>query len=226
MKTIAIVGSGPKLGLSIAKKFGKNGFQVALISRNQKNLDALALQLHVDGIEASGFVADLYNRDQVIQAFDKIKKKYGFIDVLMFSPTTGNYPPTPALETTEESTLDHFQGLVIGAIRSVQQVLPDMLEKGTGSILFTTGIQAMYPLQMMGNVGIASAGLRNYVNNLHADLADKGIYVGHLSLGIIIKHGTQTDPKFIADAWYEMYTKKDKSEETFPLGVTPETIIW
>ncbi|UUZ84231.1 SDR family NAD(P)-dependent oxidoreductase [Paenibacillus sp. P26] len=226
MKTIAIVGAGPKLGLSIAKKFGENGFQVALISRSQENLDSLVSQLQIIGIEASGFAADLYDSDQVIQAFAKVKEKYGFIDVLEFSPTSGHFPATLASEVTEENTLDHFQGLVIGAIRSVQQVLPGMLKKGTGAILFTTGLQAIFPIPEMGNVGIASSGLRYYANNLHAELAPKGIYVGHLSLGVIIKPGTQTDPKYIADAWFEMYTKKNKAEETFPIGVTPETIIW
>lgn len=36
MKTITIVGAGAGLGLSIARKFGSNGFQVALISRSQE----------------------------------------------------------------------------------------------------------------------------------------------------------------------------------------------
>jgi short-subunit dehydrogenase len=42
MPTIAIVGAGPGLGLSIAKVFGRNAFQVALISRTQSTLDGLA----------------------------------------------------------------------------------------------------------------------------------------------------------------------------------------
>jgi NAD(P)-dependent dehydrogenase (short-subunit alcohol dehydrogenase family) len=40
MPTIAIVGAGPGMGLSIAKAFGSHGFQVALISRSKDNLDA------------------------------------------------------------------------------------------------------------------------------------------------------------------------------------------
>ncbi|MNN89787.1 hypothetical protein D3C81_2076490 [compost metagenome] len=79
---------------------------------------------------------------------------------------------------------------------------------------------------MMGNVGIALSGLRNYALNLHADLAPQGIYVGHLALGVFIKPGTVTDPGLIADVWYEMYMDKSKAEDTFPQGVTPATIIW
>ncbi|SHN82678.1 SDR family NAD(P)-dependent oxidoreductase [Paenibacillus marchantiae] len=226
MKTIVIVGAGPGLGMAIGQKFGQNGFQVALVSRHQDKLDNLAAQLKSEGIEASGFAADLYNPEQLTQAFDQIKEKYGFIDVLEFSPTVGQFPPTPAMNVTADNALDQFQGLVLGAIHSVQQVLPAMLERQTGAILFTTGLSAIYPIPMMGNVGIALGGLRNYANNLHTDLAPKGIYVGHLSLGVFIKPDTPTDPKYIADAWYDMYEEKDKAEETFPVGVTPETIVW
>ncbi|WHY20682.1 SDR family NAD(P)-dependent oxidoreductase [Paenibacillus sp. G2S3] len=225
-KTIAILGAGPGLGLSIAKKFGANGFQVALISRNADKLNTLVEELRSLNIEAAAFPADVYNKEQVIAAFRDIKAKYGFIDVLEFSPTSGNYPPTPASQVTEENALDAFQALVVGAIRSVEQVLPEMLEKRSGALLFTTGLSSIYPMQMMGNVGIALSGLRNYALNLHADLSPQGIYVGHLALGVFIKPGTATDPGLIADAWYDMYVNKDKAEDTFPQGVTPATIIW
>lgn len=226
IKTIVIVGAGAGLGFSIAKKFGQHGFRVALIARNQDKLNHLVAQLAAQNIEAAGFSADLYNKEQLQAALAAIKERYGVIDVVEYSPTTGNYPPTPAWQVTDEHALDSFQGFTLGAIRTVQSVLPDMIERGNGALLFTTGLSAIYPMQMMGNMGIALAGLRNYVMNLHADLAPKGIYVGHLSLGVFIKAGTQTDPDYIADAWYDLYVKQDKAEETFPVGVTPETIIW
>lgn len=177
-------------------------------------------------IEAAAFPADLYNKDQLVAAFQKIKAQFGFIDVLEFSPTSGNYPSTPASQVTEENALDAFQALVVGAIRSVEQVLPEMMEKKDGAILFTTGLSSFYPIPMMGNIGIALSGLRSYANNLHTDLAPEGIYVAHLALGVFIKPGTATDPGLIADAWYDLYTGREKAEDTFPQGVTPATIIW
>jgi len=44
MSTIAIVGAGPGLGLSIAKAFGRNGFSVALVSRSQEGWPITPLQ--------------------------------------------------------------------------------------------------------------------------------------------------------------------------------------
>ena len=41
MPTIAIIGAGPGLGLALAKKFGQNGYNAALIARNPDTLDTL-----------------------------------------------------------------------------------------------------------------------------------------------------------------------------------------
>ncbi|GAB6926604.1 hypothetical protein JCM10914A_05870 [Paenibacillus sp. JCM 10914] len=60
------------------------------------------------------------------------------------------------------------------------------------------------------------AGLRNYATNLYNELKDTGIYVGHLSIGTFIKVGTDGDPDLIAEAWYDLYDKKNRFEETFP----------
>ncbi|WP_260287754.1 SDR family NAD(P)-dependent oxidoreductase [Peribacillus aracenensis] len=225
MKNIVIVGAGSGLGLALAKKFGENGYRALLVSRTQEKLDALANELQAIGIESKGYAANLYNAEEVKSAFDAIKADYGFIDIVEFSPTIGGVP-TPATQTTYENALQQFDGYVGSAIRVVEQVLPDMVEKGEGAILFTTGLSALYPIPMMGNIGIALAGLRNYVMNLHTDVTDKGVYVAHLSLGMFMKAGTETDPSVAANAWYEMVEAREVAEAKYPADVTPATIIF
>ncbi|ASA21609.1 SDR family NAD(P)-dependent oxidoreductase [Paenibacillus donghaensis] len=111
MKTIVIIGAGPGLGLSLAKKFGGNGFNVAAISRNSTKLEIIVSELQKLKIEA-----------------------------------------------------------------------------------------------------------KSYATNLHSELKEKGIYVGHLSIGNLIQAGTDGDPDLIAKAWCDLYEKKDRFEETFPMG--------
>jgi short-subunit dehydrogenase len=62
MPVIAIVGAGQGLGLSIARRFGREGFAVALISRSAANLGTLTAELRRTGIEAAGFEADVRDR--------------------------------------------------------------------------------------------------------------------------------------------------------------------
>jgi len=209
---IVIVGAGPGLGMSIAKKFGKNGFRVALIARNEEKLNQLVIELEQLGIEAASFQADILNKDQISLAFTTIKEKYGFIDVVEYSPTPSIDTVTNALDVTEENALYQFQFNVLGAISSIREVLPDMLDKQSGALLFTTGGAAVNPVPMMGNVGIAVSGLRNYIFNLNSELKDKGIYAGHISIGIWMQPNSGVQDK-IADIWYDMYTKRDRVEE-------------
>jgi len=74
----------------------------------------------------------------------------------------------------------------------------------------------MHPLAMVGNGGIVMSGIRNYATNLHNELKEKGVFVGHLSIGTMIQVGTAGDPDVIADTWYNLFQKKDHFEETFP----------
>ncbi|MEH7200675.1 SDR family NAD(P)-dependent oxidoreductase [Priestia megaterium] len=212
MKNIVIVGAGPGLGMSIAKRFGKNGFRVALIARNEEKLNQLVIELEQLGIEAASFQADILNKAQISLAFATIKEKYGFIDVVEYSPTPSIDTVTSALDVTEENALYQFQFNVLGAISSIREVLPDMLDKQSGALLFTTGGAAINPVPMMGNVGIAVSGLRNYIFNLNSELKDKGIYAGHISIGIWMQPNSGVQDK-IADIWYDMYTKRDRVEE-------------
>jgi NADP-dependent 3-hydroxy acid dehydrogenase YdfG len=227
MKTLVIMGAGEGLGLSLAKRFGKENFQVALVSRDTQKLQRLVNTLKENDIEASFFRADIYKKEQIENAIDAIKEKYGQIDVLEFSPTPGNYPPTAVLELTAENVMNIFEGHVPSAINTVNTVLPDMLKRGEGTLMFTTGLSAVYPIPMLANVGIALSGLRNYLTNLHSELEPKGIRVMHRSLGLFMKAGTGevNDPEVIADMWYHVYNERRDWEDVYPEGVTPEKIV-
>ena len=52
MKSILIIGAGTGLSLGVARKFGKQGFKVGLISRSKSNLEKLAETLNTEGIES------------------------------------------------------------------------------------------------------------------------------------------------------------------------------
>jgi short-subunit dehydrogenase len=212
MKTLVIVGAGPGLGMSIAKKFGQNGFRVALISRNVEKLNKEVNELEQQGIEVASFQADILNKDQIRLAIAAVKKKYGFIDVLEYSPTPGIETVATTLDVTEENALYQYQFNVLGAISTIKEVLQDMLDKESGALLFTTGGSSVNPTPGMGNVGIAISGLRNYIFNLNSELKNKGIYVGHVSIGIWMQPNSGVQDK-IANIWYDMYTKKDRIEE-------------
>ncbi|WP_336775705.1 SDR family NAD(P)-dependent oxidoreductase [Paenibacillus sp. MMO-58] len=224
MKTIAIIGAGPGLGLSIAKKFGEKGFKVAAIARNPEKLAFIVNELTQLNIEAKSYVADIADLTALRQALQAVRQDFGRIDVLEFSPYAGPEIFKHVLEATPENVLEQVNSHLSPAILAVNEVLPDMISNGSGAILFTTGLSAMFPIPFVGNVGIVMAGLRNYATNLHNELKDKGIYVGHLSIGTFIQPGTAGDPDLIAETWYMLYESRDHFEETFPQGINPSML--
>lgn len=226
MKTILIAGAGERLGFSLAKRFGKEDFQVALLARNPKKLESMTERLQEQGIKAAYYVADLKVKEQVIQAVAAVKKVFGPIDVLEFSPIAVSVAAATAVKTTPENVRDPFEGFVIGAINAVNSVLPDMESRGEGALFFTTGLSALYPMSMLNNIGMALAVLRSYIANLKTELSPKGIKIAHRSIGLQIKPGSgnENDPDTIADMWYQVYAEKMEDEQTYPKGITPKDI--
>lgn len=225
MRTIAIFGAGPALGLAVARRFGREGFRVALVARDESRLEGMVAELAAEAVESCGFPADLTDRSAALAALDSIRERYGRIDVLEYSPTgeglTGN-PPSQLDPATLPPLLDKF---VLTPVALVGRVLPEMLSRGEGALLFALGGAAKYPSPRLPGAGIAGSALRNYVHTLHAELESQNIYAGALLIGALIegsvahRHagdwGTSAVVRAedLAERYWDMYVKRDRIEE-------------
>ncbi|WP_233206091.1 SDR family oxidoreductase [Cryobacterium sp. N19] len=100
MTTIAIIGAGSGLGAAVARRFGVEGFTVALIARHQGRVDALAAELLAEGISAHGFVADVRDPASITRTLEQVAETLGPIEVLQYSPLPQKDFMRPVLETT------------------------------------------------------------------------------------------------------------------------------
>ncbi|MFJ8468102.1 SDR family NAD(P)-dependent oxidoreductase [Streptomyces swartbergensis] len=227
MTSIAIVGAGPQLGLAIARTFGSQGLDVALISRNRDKLDALAGTLTAEGITAAAFPADVLDRDALTQALKAAATRFGGIDVLEYSPVgTFGITPLTAPAGTEPSHVEYEMNFQLyGAIAATQAVLPAMREAGAGTLLYTTGAGSIWPDPRVANVNAAAAALRNWAMNLHKELAEAGtgIQAAHVgidsSIGVSVIPGLEAArPEQISPLYWELHTtKRDQAELVFKL---------
>ena len=229
MKTIAIFGAGPALGLAVARRFGREGFQVALVARNPEHLDALAAELARDGVTAAGFPADFTDREATLAATDAIEARFGPIDVLEYNPGGGGDWQRRAPEIDVATAAALLEVTILTPVALVGRVLPGMLEPGDGGLLFAQGGSAKYPVPHLGSASLAQPGLRGYVHTLHADLAPKNVYAGTLIIGALIEGtpahrnasawsgGDQSLPVVtaadLADHLWDMYLKRDRPED-------------
>jgi NAD(P)-dependent dehydrogenase (short-subunit alcohol dehydrogenase family) len=230
VSTIVIVGAGKGYGLSLAKVFGRHGYQVALIARSQAHLDDLVGQLAAKDIVAAGFVGDVLDASSLTAALQAASAHFGGIDVLEYSPIYNSTPPQSLIGVDKEALIDNFNGLVLGASAAVNAVVPQFIEKQQGAILFTTGLSAIYPIEHYGSYSISGAALVRLVQILNESLAKQGIYVGVIGLGTVLRpavpEGHITHPDTIAAYVYELLQERKQPVNTYPKDVTPETILW
>lgn len=213
MPVIAIIGAGPGLGVEIARAFGAKGFTVALIARNSAKLDLLATELKDEGIEAAGFPADIARPDTITRAFAQIKERFGRVDVLEFSPADRSLGATGVLDVDPATLGPQLDFYLHGGIHAIKQVIPDMIEARSGTILVTNGGGAIDPVPFLADINIAAAGLRNWTLNLHKELNQHGIYVAHVGISAWIGSGRpDAEPAAIAAAYTELYETRTEPE--------------
>ncbi|WP_291383411.1 SDR family NAD(P)-dependent oxidoreductase [Demequina sp.] len=180
MPTIAIAGAGPGLGAAVARRFGREGFAVALISRDQAKLDGLAQELTSEGITARGFAADVLEPAQLSAALEAAAAELGRITVLQYSPLPFRSFLKPVLETPPELALEALQFSLFGLMHAVGSVLPAMREAGSGSIVLINGGTSVKARADFAGTSIAFPAESAYGEMLHDALEDEGIRVAQL----------------------------------------------
>jgi NADP-dependent 3-hydroxy acid dehydrogenase YdfG len=223
MPSIAIVGAGPGMGLAIARTFAAHGYNVALIARDSAKLEGLVDTLRAEGVTAAAFTADVRDHPALARALEEAAKQFGRIDVLEYSPvgTAETTVMTGPSKTSPSDLQDQIDFQLYGAIAATQAVLPAMRQAGSGTLLYTTGAGSLDPVPVVANVNAAAAALRNWVVNLHKELADTGVQAAHVAIDVSLG-AVATVPGFptatpdeVAPVYWELHTNRDEPERVF-----------
>jgi NADP-dependent 3-hydroxy acid dehydrogenase YdfG len=206
--SIVIVGAGPNLGLAIARRFGREGFAVGLVSRTQAKLDDLVSQLESEGVTAAGAAADIRDSDALTAAIRSLAGRLGEVEVLEYSPLPAPEFMKPILETTVDDVRGPIEFSILGAVAATQAVIGPMRDAGRGTIMFTTGGAAINPYPLRAGVGISFAGEVAYARMLHDELADSGIHVAHTAIGGRIAPGMDHEPSDVADVLWSHHVDR------------------
>jgi NADP-dependent 3-hydroxy acid dehydrogenase YdfG len=206
--SIVIVGAGLNLGLAIARRFGREGFAVGLVSRTQAKLDDLASQLESEGVTAAGAAADIRDSDALTAAIRSLAGRLGEVEVLEYSPLPAPEFMKPILETTVDDVRGPIEFSILGAVAATQAVIGPMRDAGRGTIMFTTGGAAINPYPLRAGVGISFAGEVAYARMLHDELADSGIHVAHTAIGGRIAPGMDHEPSDVADVLWSHHVDR------------------
>ena len=211
MTTIAVVGAGPGLGAAVARRFGREGFDVALLSRRRERAEGLAADVAADlpggGVTVRGFAADVRDPASLARALESATETLGPIEVLQYSPAPQKDFLRPVLETTTADMVGPLEVSVHGPIAAVHQVLPGMRFLGRGTVLFVNGGSAARPVGAVAGTSIAFAGQSAYAQMLREAVAGDGVHVAQLIVpGAISAGHPRKDPAVLADLLWSMHS--------------------
>jgi NADP-dependent 3-hydroxy acid dehydrogenase YdfG len=216
--TIAIIGAGPGLGLASARRFGAEDFNVALLSRTQEHVDALAAELVNAGITARGYTADVRDHESLTTAIARAADELGPVEILQYSPIPSKEYLQPVLETTTEELRSALEFSTLGAAAAVNAVLPGMRTLGRGTALFVNGSSAVRPNHNYAGTSVAFAAESAYAQMIHDALATEGIHVAQLIIPLGIGGGDPAhEPEALSETLWRLYSER-KDFRTF---VTP-----
>ena len=180
MPVIAIIGAGPGLGAAVARRFGREGFAVALVSRNRSKLDAMAAELKASGVTAVGYTADVRVPAQLEEALERAAAELGPITALQYSPLPSRDYLKPVLDLTPELALEALQFSALGLVHAARAVLPVMRAARDGSIILINGGTSVKARAGFAGTSVAFPAESAYGEMLHDALEGEGVRVSQL----------------------------------------------
>ena len=131
-KAAWVTGASAGLGLGSARSLVREGARVAISARDPDKLQRVA-----DEIGAVPVPCDVSKAEEVEAAHRRVRQELGPLDVLVSNPGSGP-PPRPFEEIDDDTMRAAFELLVASAWNLTKAALPDMLERGSGVIVYVT----------------------------------------------------------------------------------------
>lgn len=173
-KTAVITGGSSGLGFSIAEQLGSEGYQIAILARNQQRIDNAIIKLASKNIKAKGFSCDVTNEHQLQEASESVKAEFGKIDFLVIN--AGEVTTKLLNDYTSVSELKKDLEIDLwGTIQTAYFFTP-MLVEGSKLLMISSGFG------LIGGAGYstycaAKAGVINFGESLRREFLYKNINV-------------------------------------------------
>lgn len=209
-KTALLTGASKGMGLAMATALAEHGAKVVISARKQEAIDAAVQSINETcGAQlAYGVAANAGYKEALSDLVEETHQRVGPIDIVV-----GNAGVNPYYGATSEISDKAYEKTMSTNVQSnlwlAQLVVPDMIEKGGGSMMFTSSIGAFKPSEMLGTYGMSKLALIGLVRNLAAEFGPKGVRFNAICPGLI-----KTD--FARELW-ENPKAKERVEKEIPL---------
>jgi NAD(P)-dependent dehydrogenase (short-subunit alcohol dehydrogenase family) len=170
LKTLLVAGAGQGLGRSVAKRFAREGYAVALAARNEERLARLAGE-----IGASPFPADLADETEVGKLFRDVETRLGPVEAVAFVAATRVQGPFAELAVADFERVwrqSCLTGFLVG-----REAARCMLPRKRGTVIFTGASGSTRGRAQFAAFAAAKGGLRFMAQSMARELGPQGIHV-------------------------------------------------
>ncbi len=178
-KVIWITGASTGIGKSLAIKFSKNGWKVAISARRAQILDDISKQNE----NIFSFPLDVTNKEECKKVFLEIKNKLQNIDICVFS--TGTWDPKKEKDIDIDQIENVMKVNFFGTLNSIKSVEKYFKDSGKGHISIVSSIAGYRGLPNSTGYGPSKSALNNLAESLYFDFKKYGVRISLISPGFI-----------------------------------------
>ena len=185
-KVAIVTGSSRGIGRAVAEGLAEHGARVVISSRKQDACDAVATAIneqHGEG-RAIAVAASISDKEALQHLVDETRAKLGRIDILVCNAASNPYYG-PMAGITDEQFRKILDNNVVANHWLVQMAAPEMLERGSGTIIIVSSVGGLTSSTMIGAYNISKAADLQLVRNLAAEFGPKGVRVNAIAPGLV-----------------------------------------
>lgn len=178
-----ITGASSGIGKATALAFAASGIDLAIVSRSQDKLEAVATAAQNSGVQAKAYVLDLAKIEQVKAGIEAICADFAGIDILV---NNAGIAYTNTLEETPLSDWQQVMNLNLTSVfQCIQGILPVMRNQQGGTIINVASIAGQQPFPGWGAYSVSKAALIALSKTLAAEERQNGIRVVSICPGAV-----------------------------------------
>lgn len=177
-KVAAVTGAGSGIGRASAEMMLAAGARVVLVDRDEAATQAIRQQ---HGDNAIPLTVDLLDAEDCAALLPKILEVAGRLDI--FHANAGSYIGGDLIEA-DTAAIDRLISLNVSTVmKNVHDVLPHMIERGTGDILITSSVAGHYPVAWEPVYSASKWAMTSFVQTVRRQVNKHGVRVGSVSPG-------------------------------------------
>lgn len=177
-KVAVVIGVGPGLGQALAVRFASGGFRVALVARRDESVCAAQAAIDGAGGSATTFLTDASDEKSVRDTVRRIHEDLGPSEVLLYNAAA--FELGGLLELSSSVVEQTWRVSCLGGFLAAQAVLPGMLERGRGTVIFSGATASLRGSARFAAIAIGKFGLRALAQSMAREFGPKGIHVAHV----------------------------------------------